>query len=304
MTLEFTHSARQTSDPPRALVTLEHQSDRRSMEVAFQRSGCNVRCTTDARTVDALLRSFEPDVLVIDSSHAYPQSSSLLQQIRRCPDILTIAVGAHSEEQRIAMLRNGVDDAVPSGTSPDEVAVRCQAILRRMRHVRSASAIELGRILSFGPLCVDLGRREIRVDQVVIAATRLEFEIFAQLCRRPLEVCSRSELLKSVWGPHWVGDTHVVDVHMSNLRRKFSRRNTSIQFMQTVRGVGFRLSDDILNLASKDVFSRRMLGSHLSWISDATEDVHDNDVHDNDVHKDDVGNAQDPVDPDDSTRGE
>lgn len=272
MTIEFTHSARPTSDPPRALVTLEHQSDRRSMEAAFQRGGYNVRCSTDGRTVDALLRSFEPDVMIIDSRQVYPQSSQLLMHVRRCPDILTIAIGADSEDQRIAVLRSGVDDAVPTGASPDEVAVRCQALLRRMRQVRSASAIELGRILSFGPLCVDLGRREIRVDQSVIAATRLEFELFAQLCRRPLEVCSRPELLKSVWGPHWVGDTHVVDVHMSNLRRKFNSRNPHIQFMQTVRGVGFRLSDDILHLASKDVTSRRMLGAHLSWTDDIIDD--------------------------------
>lgn len=273
MTIDFIHNARPTSDPPRALVTLEHQSDRRSMEAAFQRIGYNVRCSTDSRTVDALLRSFAPDIMIIDSAQAYPQSSALLLQLRRCPDILTVAIGADSEDQRIAVMRNGVDDAVPTSASPDEVAVRCQAILRRMRQVRSASAIEMGRILSFGPLCVDLGRREIRVDQSTIPATRLEFELFAQLCRRPLEVCSRPELLKSVWGPHWVGDTHVVDVHLSNLRRKFSAQNTNVQFMQTVRGVGFRLSDDILSLASRDLTSRRMLGAMMVATDDGGDDT-------------------------------
>lgn len=268
MTIEFTHTARPTSDPPRALVTLEHVSDRRSMEAAFQRLGCNVRCSTDVHTLDALVRSFAPDIMVVDSRQVYPQSSALVTQLRRCPDILTIAIGVDSEDQRIAVLRNGADDAVPTGASPDEVAVRCQALLRRMRQVRSASAIELGRILSFGPLCVDLGRREIRVGQTPIPATRLEFELFAQMCRRPLEVCSRSELLKSVWGPHWVGDTHVVDVHLSNLRRKFSVQNPRLQFMQTVRGVGFRLADDILHLASKDLVSRRMLGAQMPWETD------------------------------------
>jgi two-component system OmpR family response regulator len=184
------------------------------------------------------------------------------------------------------------------------VVVRCQAILRRMHQVRSASAIELGRIINFGPLCVDLGRREIRVDQSTIAATRLEFELFAQLCRRPLEVCTRPELLESVWGPHWVGDTHVVDVHLSNLRRKFGERRPSIQFMQTVRGVGFRLADDILHLASKDLASRRMLGAQHSWLgpasdSDEHDDEHDDDHDDvhqdvrNDVHNDDSSDRHD-----------
>ncbi len=274
MTMEFIQSTRPTSDPPRALVTLEHISDRRSMEAAFQRLGYNVRCMTDGHGVDALVRSFAPDIMIIDSRQVQQQSSALLLQVRRCPDILTIAVGADSEDQRIALMRNGIDDAVPTNASPDEVAVRCQAILRRMRQVRSASAIELGRILDFGPLCVDLGRREIRVDQSAIPAPRLEFELFAQLCH-PLEVCTRPELLKSVWGPHWVGDTHVVDVHLSNLRRKFSAKKPNIQFMQTVRGVGFRLADDILDLASKNSTSRRALRTQMPWLDTADDDEQD-----------------------------
>jgi two-component system OmpR family response regulator len=92
-------------------------------------------------------------------------------------------------------------------------------------------------------------------------------------------VCSRAELLKSVWGPHWVGDSHVVDVHMSNLRRKFTSRNPHVQFMQTVRGVGFRLADDILHLASKDVTSRRMFGARLSLKDNMNDNMND-DAHD------------------------
>jgi DNA-binding response OmpR family regulator len=59
-------------------------------------------------------------------------------------------------------------------------------------------------------------------------------------------VFSRNQLLETVWGPNWFGDTHVVDVHMSNLRRKLGDRDTGTQFVQTVRGVGFRLSDDMV----------------------------------------------------------
>jgi PleD family two-component response regulator len=96
MTMEFIQSTRPTSDPPRALVTLEHISDRRSMEAAFQRLGYNVRCMTDGHGVDALVRSFAPDIMIIDSRQVQQQSSALLLQVRRCPDILTIAVGADS----------------------------------------------------------------------------------------------------------------------------------------------------------------------------------------------------------------
>ena len=59
-------------------------------------------------------------------------------------------------------------------------------------------------------------------------------------------MCSRTELLEEVWGPNWVGDTHVVDVHLSNLRRKLQQRAPELRFIHTVRGVGFRLSNDLL----------------------------------------------------------
>ena len=77
-----------------------------------------------------------------------------------------------------------------------------------------------------------------------IPVTRIEFALFEQLCRRPSEVCARTQLLEEVWGPNWVGDTHVVDVHLSNLRRKLQLRAPELRFIHTVRGVGFRLSND------------------------------------------------------------
>ena len=63
---------------------------------------------------------------------------------------------------------------------------------------------------------------------------------------------SRVELLEEVWGPNWVGDTHVVDVHLSNLRRKLQMRAPELKFIHTVRGIGFRLSNDVVNPGSTD----------------------------------------------------
>ncbi|MGA0879264.1 MAG: response regulator transcription factor, partial [Ilumatobacteraceae bacterium] len=187
---------------PRALVTLRHNSDRRSIEAALERLGYSVRATNDPIATEVLLRTYGPDIIVVDVHEAYPASSDLLQQIRRCPDIHTVVVGADTDDQRIIALRNGADDAVSTDVSPDEVALRCQAILRRQQAEQSPFVGGNPRVLYFGPLSIDLGRREIRVDRRVIPATRLEFDLFAHLCQRPLEVCSRPDLLTGVWGPH------------------------------------------------------------------------------------------------------
>lgn len=265
------YSPRTKDSTPRALVTLQQNSDRRSVEAALQRLGYSVRATNDPVATEVLLRTYEPDIMVVDANEAYPQSSELLQQIRRCPDIHTVMVGADTHDQRIMILRNGADDAVPTEVTPDEVAVRCQVVLRRKNSERSGSNGGNPRVLYFGPLTLDLGRREMRVDHHVIAATRLEFDLFAHLCQRPLEVCSRTDLLTGVWGPHWVGDTHVVDVHLSNLRRKLNEHRRGLQFIKTVRGVGFRLADELLLAASADLASHRQLEVHRDARESNTE---------------------------------
>jgi two-component system OmpR family response regulator len=250
---------------PRALVTLIHNSDRRSVEAALQRIGYVVRSTNDHAAAEVMLRSFAPDLIVIDARDAYPLPNNLMIQLRRCPEIYIIVVGANSDDQRMTVLRNGADHALPSEVSPDEVAVRCQSLMRRSRQFAQAIASDgQPKNLYFGPLDIDFGRREIRVNRYPIASTRLEFDLFSQLCLRPLEVCSRVELLESVWGPHWVGDTHVVDVHLSNLRRKLTERAPELRFLHTVRGIGFRLADDLLQLAKHDLASSRLLESQAA----------------------------------------
>jgi len=106
-------------------------------------------------------------------------------------------------------------------------------------------------VIALGPLTVDTGRHEIRFGDTEVAATRIEFSLLEHLCRRPTEVASRDALLESVWGPNWVGDTHVVDVHLSNLRRKLDQVASDMRIIHTVRGVGFRISNELLDAAER-----------------------------------------------------
>ena len=245
---------------PRALVTLRHTPDRRSVEAALQRIGYTVRATDDHAVSEVLLHSFRPLLMISDAIDLFPVVSALMLQVRRCNEIYVIVIGANTHTERITILRHGADEALPTGVAPEEVAVRCQVLMRRSREfLHPTLSLNEATHLYFGPLIIDLARREMTVNHFPIASTRLEFELFVQLCRRPLEVCSRNELVKTVWGPTWVGDTHIVDVHLSNLRRKLNERAPELRFMHTVRGIGFRLTDDLLQLAVHDLASSRTL---------------------------------------------
>ena len=124
-------------EPFRVLVTLHHHSDRRTVEAALGRLGFDVRATAESLTAEAVLRTFEPDVIVVDARDAYPTLNAVLSQVHRCPNIRIVVVGANSDDQRLTVLRNGADDAIATDASADEIALRCKVLLRRVDAPRS-----------------------------------------------------------------------------------------------------------------------------------------------------------------------
>jgi two-component system OmpR family response regulator len=233
---------------PRVLLAVDDIRLRRSNEAGLRAAGFAVSAPTDADAVKVLAESFSPDVLVVDTTMHGPDDRPLYKHLRKESDRYLLCIdSAGRDRTRVEVLRSGADDAVSLPVTPDEIAARCHALLRRPRVLRTDWEPVATSVISLGPLTVDTGRHEIRLDDQEVLATRIEFSLLEHLCRRPTEVCSRNELLDAVWGPNWVGDTHVVDVHLSNLRRKLERINADTRVIHTVRGVGFRLANDILD---------------------------------------------------------
>jgi len=234
------------------LLAIDDIRLRRTNEAGLRAAGFAVSAPGDAEAVSVLAESFLPDVVVVDSTMHDTENRPLYQTLRSESDRYLLCIEAAGRDRaRVEMLRSGADDAVSLPVSPDEIAARCHALLRRPREVRNDWDDVQPSIITLGPLVVDTGRHEIRLGEIEIAATRIEFSLLEHLCRRPTEVASRSELLESVWGPNWVGDTHVVDVHLSNLRRKLDQAAPELRVVHTVRGVGFRISNDILDAAEE-----------------------------------------------------
>jgi DNA-binding response OmpR family regulator len=97
-------------------------------------------------------------------------------------------------------------------------------------------------VRTIGDLSIDVAAREVRVAGVVVELTKLEFEILQALTAQPNVVLTRPQLIEQVWGPNWFGDEHVVDVHLSNLRKKLGDDPKTPRYVVTVRGVGFKLA--------------------------------------------------------------
>ncbi len=236
-----------TTSAPRILVAVDDPELRRVCVAGLRAASFNVTAPTDGDAAMLLARSFSPDVFVVDLRLCDPDGQPLHDRLRSNDEQYLLCVSYDDQPRmRTSVLQRGADDIMSAPIFADELAARCQALLRRPRRTAEhRSEVTVSNLLALGPLTVDLGRREVRVDDQEVQTTRIEFSLLEHLCRRPAEVCTREDLLDAVWGPRWVGDTHVVDVHLSNLRRKLDKASPGLKVIHTVRGVGFRLANDV-----------------------------------------------------------
>lgn len=245
-----------TQFTPRVLLAVDDLDLRRGSEAGLRAAGFSVSSPTDAEAARILAQSFAPDVMVIDASMHDADSRPLYKRLRTETDRYMLCIDSHGHGQaRVEVLLSGADDAVSLPISPDELAARCHALLRRPREMKSDWDPGSPSVITHGPLVIDSGLHEIRLNGTEVLATRIEFSLLEHLARRPSEVASRADLLEAVWGPNWVGDTHVVDVHLSNLRRKLDKVAPELRVIHTVRGVGFRLANDILDAVAAAAYA-------------------------------------------------
>jgi len=164
------------------------------------------------------------------------------RRIRTFSDCYIIMVTARQDElDKLIGLSVGADDYITKPFSARELVARVQTVLRRPRtptrttpHVEEPARV-------FGGLRVDTAGREVHVAGILIDLTPTEFDILATLTSRPKLAFSRQQILDEVWGEGWVGDDHVVDVHVAHLRHKLGDDLTTPRYVRTVRGVGYRI---------------------------------------------------------------
>jgi DNA-binding response OmpR family regulator len=200
------------------------------------REGWAVDVAGDGATAIERARSNAPDVIVLDLMLPGIDGIEVCRQVRTFSDAYVLMLTARSEEiDRIIGLSVGADDYLVKPFSPRELVARIKALLRRPRaslRVSSPSGLE-----------IDEPRHHVRVDGAAVELTATEFAILAALARDPGVVLSRPALLDRVWGPEFVSDEHLVDVHVANLRRKLGDDPSAPRFIETVRAVGYRLID-------------------------------------------------------------
>ena len=223
----------------RALVVEDEASLARLLGSYLERDGFQTTLIHDGSQAVRTARAEAPDVVVLDLGLPGLDGVEVCRQIRTFSDAYVVMLTARSEEVDMLIgLSVGADDYLTKPFSPRELMARIQAMLRRPRTTPGpADAADL----RFGGLVLDPEGRDVWLDDEAVALTRTEFDLLAALAERPRMAFSRRQLIDRVWGESWVGDEHLVDVHIAHLRRKLADDANRGRFIRTVRGVGYRM---------------------------------------------------------------
>lgn len=207
--------------------------------VAYHLAKAGYRVSTAANGPDALkaAREERPDVVILDVMLPGVSGYDVLAELRRreeTRDVGVILLTARREEpDRIRGLSLGADDYLTKPFSPAELALRVNALLRRL----AAPAVTSGSTLTAGPVSIDRSSHRVSVDGKDVELTATEYKLLLTLVERRGRVQTRPQLLETVWEAQPDIQTRTVDMHVQRLRTKLG---DSGDLIETVRGFGYR----------------------------------------------------------------
>ena len=231
------------ADPalPDVLVVDDDEDIRVSLDRGLRLSGFAVRTAGDGEAALAVVAADPPDCVVLDVGLPGRDGIAVVEALRAAGvGVPVLVLSARSSvDDRVLGLAAGADDYLVKPFALAELVARLRALLRRAP-APVPDVPDVPDVLTVGPLTVDPARRRAGVAGRAVELTRREFDLLETLARNAGIVLSRERLLELVWGYDFAVDTNVVDVFVSQLRRKLEAGGTA-RLVHTVRGIGFTL---------------------------------------------------------------
>ena len=226
----------------KTVLVIEDDPKTASLVVLYlEREGFRALSAHDGEAGLALARRHRPDLVILDLMLPKIDGWEVCRRLRRDSEVPVIMLTARGEEvDRVAGLTLGADDYVVKPFSPRELVARVQAVLRRAP--RAAPAGE--RLLSHGPVALDLEKRRLSVAGRPVALTAREYALLEALMSAPGRTFTRDELLGRLYpAGEAVVIQRVVDVHIGKLRQKIEPDPANPSLILTERGMGYRFAD-------------------------------------------------------------
>jgi two-component system, OmpR family, KDP operon response regulator KdpE len=221
------------------LVIEDEPAIRNVLRVLLTAAGYRCIEADTALRAEIEARSHKPDLLLIDLGLPDDDGLKVIRRVRAWSPVPIVVLSARTmEEQKVAALDAGADDYVAKPFNAAELLARLRAALRRS--VRSAAAAPL----RFGPVRVDLARREAHAGDAEIHLTPLEYRVLECLARHLGSIVMQGQLIREVWGPERQDDSRSLRVCIKNLRSKLEPDPRQPRYLVTETGLGYRLRAD------------------------------------------------------------
>jgi DNA-binding response OmpR family regulator len=228
------------------LIVEDEISLQETLAYNLKKQGYEVVIAGDGPSALEMVRSSKPDLILLDIMLPGMDGFEVCRKLRSEVSTPVLMLTARDDEiDRVVGLEVGADDYLTKPFSMRELIARVKAMLRRVKIIRDEinlinSGTDQRSFFEFDKIKIDLGRREIRVDNKIVNLKPKEFELLIYLIRHKNQVLSRDQILESVWGWEYIGDSRTVDVHVRWIREKIEEDPSNPKRIITARGAGYR----------------------------------------------------------------
>lgn len=227
------------------LVVDDEPTIRETVAYNLENAGYDVVTASDGPTALEAARTQSPDLVILDIMLPGMDGFEVCRILRKEMTTPVLMLTARDDEiDRVVGLEVGADDYLTKPFSMRELLARVKAMLRRVRLIReeidSEGNLPAKKIISFDDLVINLDRHEISLKGKPLALKPKEYELLVFLAQHRGNVLSRENILETVWGWEYIGDSRTVDVHIRWLREKVETEPASPTRIITIRGVGYR----------------------------------------------------------------
>lgn len=232
----------------KVLVVEDELTLQETLAYNLEKQGYTVALAGDGVSALEIAREIRPDLIILDIMLPGMDGFEVCRILRQEMNTPVLMLTARDDEiDRVVGLEVGADDYMTKPFSMRELVARVKAMLRRVRLIREevnlnnqTTAPRDTKVMDFGNLVIDLGRREVRLDDQPLTLKPKEYELLLFLAQNRGNVLTREIILEKVWGWDFFGDSRTVDVHIRWLREKIESQPAAPTRIQTVRGAGYR----------------------------------------------------------------
>jgi two-component system KDP operon response regulator KdpE len=222
---------------PIALVIDDEIQMRRLLRVCLEANGYRVLEAPTGKDGIAQAAQHPPDVVILDLGLPDMEGVDVLKRLREWSRVPVVVLSVRDrEEDKIAALDNGADDYVTKPFSSGELLARLRVA---QRHVAPASEATVFRS---GQLEVDLAARVVKLKGKEVRLTATEYSLLRLFVHHAGKVLTHRQILREVWGPNYVEQTHYLRVYLAHLREKLETNPAQPELLITEPGVGYRLT--------------------------------------------------------------